>query len=60
MTLQGIDYSFMTPRLPAAVAIANKLSFVCRYVDTPNHPKNLTQAEAVDFTANGLGIVIVF
>ena len=58
MTLQGADYS--TGTLPGATARANGLSFVCRYVSSPGNAKNLTAAEISDFSANGIGIVVVF
>lgn len=34
--------------------------FVGRYLSTPGNPKNLTKAEAQDFHAHGLGIVLFF
>ena len=58
MTLQGVDYAYGP--MPSATAKSNGLSFVCRYVSTAGNAKNLTTAEVADFSANGVGIVVVF
>jgi Domain of unknown function (DUF1906)/IPT/TIG domain len=58
MTLLGVDYS--TGPMPGATARANGLSFVCRYVSAPGNSKNLKASEVSDFSANGIGIVVVF
>ena len=46
--------------MTAATAIANGLSFICRYVSRPGSAKNLTAAEIADLSASGIGIVVIF
>jgi hypothetical protein len=58
MTLEGVDYS--AGRLSSLALKDNGLSFVCRYVSTAGNAKNLTAAEVADWSANGIGIVVVF
>ena len=58
MTLEGVDYS--SGRLSSQAMRDNGLSFACRYVSTPGNSKNLTAAEVADWSANGIGIVVVF
>jgi Domain of unknown function (DUF1906)/IPT/TIG domain len=58
VTLEGVDYS--SGRLSAQAMRDNNLSFACRYVSTPGNGKNLTAEEVADWSANGIGIVVVF
>jgi hypothetical protein len=58
VTLEGVDYSIGP--LSSEALRSSGLAFVCRYVSTPGNRKNLSAEAIADWSANGIGIVVVF
>ncbi len=54
----GLDYSDGGMTAPALREVG--ADFVCRYLSTPGNPKNLTPAEALAMSRDGVDLVVVF